>query len=211
MTGLDSWLKLATRCLSADSVARVRTEIQEHYESAREAAMNGGASDSDADRVALAALGDAKVANRQYRSVLLTSAEAKMLQNGNREARAICSRPWLRWLLLAVCTGAFAGAAACFLTGGKTVVWALLVVGMGTGFLLAALVLPVYTPARARVFRGVKWVALTGALAMAFGPEALKLSWLLVSCLWPMVWIERTRASIRRKLPVGEWPKHLYL
>src|SRR5271154_5354404 len=116
MTGLDSWLILATRCLSADSVGRVRTEIQEHYESAREAAMSGGESAAEADRVALAALGDAKVANRQYRSVLLTSAEARMLRDGNREVRAVCSRPWLRWLLRAVCVGAFAGAAACFLT-----------------------------------------------------------------------------------------------
>jgi general stress protein YciG len=43
MTELDSWLKQATRHLSKESVAQVRTEIREHYESAREAAMSGGA------------------------------------------------------------------------------------------------------------------------------------------------------------------------
>ena len=43
MTRLDTWLKQATRHLSKGSVAQVRTEIQEHYESARETAMSGGA------------------------------------------------------------------------------------------------------------------------------------------------------------------------
>jgi GTP cyclohydrolase III len=66
MTRLDNWLKQATRYLSKDSVAQVRTEIQEHYESAREAAMirPGGVTPEEADRLALAALGDAKAANR---------------------------------------------------------------------------------------------------------------------------------------------------
>jgi hypothetical protein len=48
-------------------------------------------------------------------------------------------------------------------------------------------------------------------LGLAFGPSALKMWWLLMSCLWPVVWIEWARISIRRKLPVAEWPKQLYL
>ena len=71
MTGLDSWLNRATRHLSKGSLAQVRTEIQEHYESAREAAIGSGATADEADRVALADLGDAKAANRQYRRVVL--------------------------------------------------------------------------------------------------------------------------------------------
>jgi len=46
---------------------------------------------------------------------------------------------------------------------------------------------------------------------MAFGPDALKFSWLLIASSWPVVWVEWTRNSIRRKLPVARWPKHLYL
>ena len=86
MTGLDSWLNQATRHLSVDSAAQVRTEIREHYESAWEAAVGGGAPADEAGRSALAALGDAKAANRQYRKVLLTSSEARMLRDasGNR-------------------------------------------------------------------------------------------------------------------------------
>jgi hypothetical protein len=211
MTGLDSWLNRATRHLSKDSLAQVRTEIQEHYESAREAAIGSGATADEADRLALADLGDAKAANRQYRRVVLTSAEARMLREGGWEARAVCSRPWLKRLLLAMPVAALFAAAALFLTGSITVAWALLVGGIGIGLLVAAPFLPVYTPSRGRIFRVVKWVVLLSMFGLAFGPDTLKWSWLLFSCLWPMGWIERTRGSIRRKLPVAEWPRHLYL
>ena len=204
MTRLDSWLKLATRQLSRDSIARVRTEIKEHYESALEAAMSGGASAEEADRAAVTALGDAKDANCKYRNVLLTSAEARILREGNWEARAVCSRPWLKW-------GATLVAAALFLAGAFTATWALLVGGIAMGLLFAAPFLPVYTRSRGRVFRGVKWAVLLGTLGLTFGPDVLKWSWLLFSCLWPMVWIEAPRISIRRKLPIAEWPKQLYL
>jgi hypothetical protein len=42
-------------------------------------------------------------------------------------------------------------------------------------------------------------------------PVDVQSSWLLFSSLWIIVWTERTRASIRRKLPVAAWPKQLYL
>jgi hypothetical protein len=210
---LENWLTQATRCLSKDSIAQVRSEIQQHYESAREAALHSGATiDGDeADRLAVADLGDAQIANRQYRKVLLTSSEARMLREGNWEARAICSRPWLKWLLLAMPGAALFAAAALFITGASSLAWTLLAGGIGIGFLFAAPFLPVYTPSRGRAFRGVKWVVLLAMLLLAFGPGTLKWSWLLFSCLWPMFWIERTRVSIRRKLPVAEWPKQLYL
>ena len=60
MTGLEIWLRQATRRLAKDSVAQVRTEITEHYESAREAAITSGATTEVADRLALNTLGDAK-------------------------------------------------------------------------------------------------------------------------------------------------------
>jgi len=208
---LETWLKQATRHLSRDSSGQVRIEIQEHYESAREAAMSGGSTADEADRLALAALGNAKAANRQYRSVLLTSAEARTLREGNWEARAVCSSPWLKWLLLAMPVAALFVAAALFLTGAIAVARVLVIGGVGMGLLFAAPFLPVYTPRRGRVFRVVKWVVLVGMLGLAFGPDALKWSWLLISCLWLMGRVEWTRVSIRRKLPVAEWPKQLYL
>jgi hypothetical protein len=211
MTGLDRWLKLATRRLAKSSAAQVRTEIQDHYDLAREAANAGGATDDEADKLALNALGDAQTANCQYRNVLLTSAEAKMLREGNWEAHAFCSRPWLKWLILAAPVVAVAAAAAFFLNGHVAIARDLVIAGLTMSPLLAAPLLPIYTPARARIFRVVKWVAMSGGLILMFGPAARQWSWLLISCLWPMAWTEWTRASVRRKLPIAAWPKHLYL
>jgi len=208
---LETWLKQATRHLSRDSAGQVRTEIQEHYESAREAAMSGGSTADEANRLAVTALGNAKAANCQYRRVLLTSAEASILRQGNWEARAFCSSGWLKWLLVATPVAALFAAAALFLVGAIEVARVLLIGGAGMGLLSAAPFLPLYTPSRARVFRAVKWVVLIGTLGLAFGPDALKWSWLLISCLWPVGWVELTRLSIRRKLPVAQWPKQLYL
>lgn len=210
MTALDTWLKQATRHLSKDSVTQVRSEIQEHYESARDAAIQNGAAADEADRLAVRDLGDAKKANCQYREVLLTSAEARMLREGNWEARAICSRPWLKWMLLVMPGAALFAAATPFFTG-STLAWPLLAGGIGTGLLFGAPFLPIYTPSRGRAFRVVKWVVLLSILGLAFGPDSLKWSWLLFSSLWPIVWIESKRISIRRKLPVADWPRHLYL
>ena len=211
MTALDSWLKQATRHLSAASATQVRSEIEQHYESAREVAVSDGATAGEAERLALAAFGDAKIANCEYRKVLLTSAEARALRDAKWEGRAVCSRPWLKRLVLAMPVAALLAAAVLFFTREIALARVLLTAGLGMGVLFAAPFLPVYTPSRARIFRCVKWVVLVGMLVSAFEPDALKWSWLLASCLWPMAWIEWTRVSIRRKLRVAEWPKALYL
>jgi hypothetical protein len=204
-------LKQATRHLAKDSASQVRTEIQEHYEQARDAALIGGATADEAERVAPSALGDAKTANRQYRRVLLTSAEARMLRDGDWEANAYCSRPLLKLVMAAVPLAALAAAAALFFTGRAAVARDVFIVGIGMSPLLAAPLLPIYTASRGRLYRRVKWVAMTGTLLLVFGPDAFKWSWLLISCLGPLAWTEWTRASIRRKLPTAAWPKHLYL
>lgn len=211
MNRLDNWLRQATRHLSQDSADKVRSEIRQHYESGFEAAVSGGATPEEADRLVVAALGDAKIANCQYRRVLLTAGEARILREGNWEARAICSRPWVKWLLLAMPAAALAGTAVSFFTGAVEVVRVLLLTAFVLGFLFAAPFLPIYTPSRGRVYRALKWAVLVGMLVLAFWPDVLKWSWLLASCLWSAFWIESTRESIRRKLPVAEWPKQLYL
>jgi hypothetical protein len=208
---LDSWLKQATQCLSKDSAAQVRREIQEHYESVRDAAVSRGKTAEDADLHAVTALGNAKAANRQYRKVLLTSAEARMLRSGNREARAICSRQWLKRTLLAAPAAALLAACALYFGGETAAARVLLVGAVAISLFFAAPFLPIYTPLRARIYRLAKWAALIGIFGLIFGPDTLKYSWLLASCLWIPVWTEWTRISIRRKLPVVEWPKQLYL
>jgi Prolyl oligopeptidase family len=121
------------------------------------------------------------------------------------------SRSWIKWLLLAIPVAALFAASALFLAGAIAVARVLLIGGIGMGILFTAPFLPVYTPSRGRIFRYVKWVVLIGMLGMAFGPDVLRWSWLLISCLWLMARIEWTRVSIRRKLPVAQWPKALYL
>ena len=211
MTRLEIWLTQATRRLAQESAAQVRAEIQEHYESGRESAMIKGATADEADRQAVAALGDARTANRQYLEVLLTSAEAKMLRQGNWEARVLCSRAWLKQTLVALSFAALIGAEVLSLRGVTEIARILLVAGLGILLLFAAPMLPVYTPTRSRIYRAVKWLVIAVMLAAPFGADALKWSWLLISCAWPVFWNEWTRASIRRKLRVADWPKQLYL
>jgi len=208
---LDWWLQQATRRLSKESAAQVRAEIQEHYESAREVAIAGGASPDEAGRTALSALGDPKIANAQYRRVLLTASEARVLREGNWEARVVCSTSWLRWLLSAVSLVALLAAGALLRAGSIAPGRVLLALSLGIGFALLSLQLPIYTPSRARVFRYFRWITQAGLLLLAFGPGALKIQWLLIVCAWQLTWVEVQRASIRRKLPVANWPRQLYL
>jgi hypothetical protein len=211
MTSLERWLEQATRCLSAESAAQVRSEIREHHNAEREVAMNRGANSEEADRLAVAALGDAKAANRQYHKVLLTSAEAKMLRTGNREARAICSRTWLKWMLLAAPVVALAASSVLLTRDEIAFSRALALGGITMGVVFAGPFLPVYTTSRARVYRFAKWTLLAATFCLVFAANTPKHLWLLASCLWIPVWTEWTRVSIRRKLPVAEWPKQLYL
>jgi hypothetical protein len=165
----------------------------------------------EAERLAVASLGSAKTANREYRRVLLTSEEARVLRHTNREARAFCSGIWLKWTLLALPVGALLAATVLFFSGRIEFARVLLVAGIAMGFIFAAPFLPVYTPSRGRVYRVVKWALLVGAICLVYGQGTVKYSWLWASCLWIPIWTEWTRVSIRRKLPVAEWPKQLYL
>ncbi len=211
MTELDNWLRQATRHLAKDAAAQVRTEIQEHYELTRDTAIANGAASEDAEHCAVSALGDAKVANCQYRRVLLTSAEARMLREGNWESHAVCSHPWLKRLFLAVPAAILFAASVLFLMGHVAGAWDAFLCGIGVSPFVAALFLLINNRSRGRVFRYAKWVVMTGAIVLLFGAEAFKWSWLLISCFWPLAWMEWTRASIRRKLPIKAWPRHLYL
>ena len=211
MNALEIWLKQATKSLSSDSVKQVRNEIQEHYDAALETAMSGGASAEEAAGLAVKSLGDPKAANCQYRKVLLTAAEARILRSGNREARAYCSIPAARWGFLVAAVTVLVTATVFFVRGEGSLARLLLLGGIGMGFVAGAPLFSVYTPSRSRIFRSVKWVWLVAVYTLAFAPLGREWFWLLLSCLWPVAWTEYTRMSIRRKLPVADWPKQLYL
>ncbi len=169
--------------------------------------MSGGATADEADRQAVAALGDARTANRQYRKVLLTASEARVLAYS--EARAVCSQMWVKWVKLAIPLAALFTAIGLLLTGSIAVARLLVAMGGWMALMFAVPFLPVYTPSRAQVFRAVKWMVMIAVLLQTFGTGGPKWLMLLVYCLlWRIEW---QRASIRRKLRVTEWPKQLYL
>jgi len=201
---LEAWLKQATCGLAANSLARVRTEIQQHYESAVHANLARGATEEGADRAALASLGDASTANRQYRKVLLTASEARFLRESRWESRALCSRS--KWPLLIPAAG-FCAALAFFARGEHDLAELLLLGTAGLALLFASPWLPIYTPARGRVFRCVRWAWLVAVVTLASEGQ----TWMLACLLSTLVWIEWVQISLRRKLPVADWPKHLYL
>lgn len=208
---LDHWLTQATRCLSKDSIAQVRAEIQEHYESAREAAFNAGATPDEADRLAVTAFGDPKSANRQYRRVLLTVAESRLLQQGSREMQAVCAGQSMKRVLFSVIAVSLIVAVVTLSRGATGLSRDLSISALAMTSLFVFPLLPIYTPARSRIARYAKWSLLVLIFLIVFGRNVREYSWLLVSTLAYPVWIEWKRNSIRRKLPVAEWPKHLYL
>jgi len=210
MTRLDRWLDRATLGLAPDSAAQVRREILDHYESAREAAQSDGAA-ADAEAAAVASLGSPRAANCQYRKVLLTAGEARMLRSGNWEARAVCSRPWLKWAMLAAPAALLLAGAILYVLGAQPLARGLVASGIATALVFAGPFLPIYTPVRSRIFRWTKIAVLVGAPVAILGRQSVEWSWILFSTFWGIYWVEFTRASIRGKLPVSAWPKQLYL
>ncbi len=224
MNALETWLVRATRQLSADSAAQVRAEIAQHYESSREDAIAAGATADEAARKALAALGDARDANCQYRHVLITRNEARLLRSSGREAQFFCATPFRKGLLVAVPVLAAVCAAASYTFATVTQAFAVhatstavlvarvsLVAAILTTLFFAVPLLPIYTPWRARIYRAAKWLAIATVVMIIFDGDRLYSTWLFLSCFWVIAYTEATRMSLRRKIPAANWPKHLYL
>jgi hypothetical protein len=229
MTALETWLARATRQLSAASAVQVRTEIAQHYESAREDALVSGVAGDEADRIAIAALGDPRAANSQYREALLTRSEARLLRTSACEARFFTSTPLRKRLLAIVPAAAATCAAGAYAIATITAPFAIpfaastnataaLVArtcagaALLTSLMFAVPLLPIYTPARARFYRATKWLTVIALSVFLFDPgHRLQWSWLVLNCFSFVAWIEVKRMSIRRKIPAANWPRHLYL
>ena len=203
---LESWLKRATYLLSTASAAQARSEIREHYESACEEAVAGGADPKEAERRALESLGDARAANQEFRRVLLTASEAGLLREVKWEARSLESCSWL----VVIPVGALSASVWFLATGHTYLGWMLLLGAAGPFLLLARRFLSIHTPGRARVFRAIRWAWLAAVIILPLWPDVVKMSWLLIACAWPVAWVEWTLSSLRRKLPPAQWPPPLY-
>ena len=211
MTNLDGWLHRAVRSLSKESAETVRREIQEHYDAAREAALNDGIDPQMAEQMAVQALGDPCVANSQYRSVLLTSSEASVLRQSNAEARMICANTWVKWTTLAT-PGTLLLLSAIFLAAHQFALSrGLLVFGALMAIFFMPPFLPIYTVRRGRIYRAIKWIVFIGGVSLLFGMDSRTELWLALCCFFPGFFTEWKRMMIRRKLPMSKWPKQLYL
>jgi len=207
MNPLETWLATATRGLSNDSAAQVTTEIREHYDLAREEFLASGASMDHAEYAAIAALGEAKSANREYRRVLLTASEAALLDVLRADAvpRQLCPRRIsigkriANILLLEALLG------AAFITW-KEPTSAYFRLPLAILFL--GQWLPITTPRQGGIYRWTKWTLLLLGTALAAW-TGVNYS-LFGGAFAVLAYSEYQRASIRRKLPVSQWPKKLY-
>ena len=210
MTDLQVWLKRVTRGLSREAAHQVRHEIEDHYLSARDAALEQGAAPDQADRQALAALGDAEIANMRYRSVLLTKEEAKMLRGVKRDGEFFRCRPELgRAFRLGPCL-LLCVAAAAYAMDAPNLARIMLAATLGLGMIFTVPTFSIYTPARSKVYRHAKGPVVLLALWLANGPS---FHWLGITLIGLAVfgWTELVCASLRKKLPVEQWPYMLYL
>lgn len=195
MKTLEQWITIASRGLAAKSAARVRAEIEEHHRSALEAGAD--------EMAALRALGDARAANREYRRVLVTSFEQKMLgwaTLGDRHPKSslayfLCCA--LLWLTM----------------GTLSSTWVAIVLAY-EGFLVSL-------PRRGRPYQGAALVAYRCGRYVWL----LSLCWaILETPIIPLGFLpvllgtfafvgftELVNARLRRKLPPSDWPKAIYL
>jgi hypothetical protein len=202
MQTLEQWLEVATRGLCESAAERVRAEIGEHYASALESAALDGVDPLDADRLAVDALGDAKIANRQYRRVLLTESEEDVL----RRCASRGGRLWHRTLVV--------------LSAVLLVVVPISTLGVAKYTCAAILVeallraIPVASIRAGWVVRILRWVnslvfyTMWFASTLAFARFAAALIPVMAVGTMQM---EYRLFVIRRKLPVEQWPRRLWV
>ena len=211
MREMEKWLQAATRGLAVESAERVGNEIREHVEFASEEFVARGVAQAEANRLAVEGLGSARLANKEYRRVLLTEGDARILRRSAADAELFCRRSWLRGLVAVAAVAGLVAAVGFWMFGQVKNAESLLLIEVGMSPLVAAVFLRISTPVQGWIFRVWKWVAMPMAFVLLLGPNASKFLWLLAISMWPMLHSEIQRATIRRKLPAGKCPRHLYI
>jgi hypothetical protein len=103
MYDIQAWLRFATRELAVPAKKRIRLEVEAHYAEAVASHRKEGLSETDAQKKALAELGDAGKAAKCFRKRYLTTREA----DGVERAFSRLGNRW--WLLFnyIYCAGLF--------------------------------------------------------------------------------------------------------
>jgi hypothetical protein len=204
MQTLEQWLDAATRGLSGSAATRVRAEIGEHYASALESAVAVGIDSIEAERRAVAELGDAKTANREYRRVLLTQKEADLLRDSTFMAAPHHWIGVLLWAAMVVYAVSVRNSAFIYFIAWCAIEPALRSVRISsirTGWIV----------------RVCRWVAVAACYASLINaaPEYSRNLLTLVSSfvfvIGAHVHMEYRLFVIRRKLPIEQWPRRLWV
>jgi hypothetical protein len=210
---INDWIGVAARGLAKDAWVRVREEIYGHYESAREESLQQGASEQRASAAALSSLGNARAANKQYKKIHLTEWENKLIRQDECATMALHRRPYLLIVPLVL----MCAAVAAFTINPGPATSLLLAGAAGLCFVFGApCLLPINTRLRGTIYRTIRVTWLVAFMWFAYGIDGRSESWAMffsmgLPTLWILGWLEWSRASARRKLPVVEWPRSLYL
>lgn len=197
----EQWLSVATRGLCDSAAERIRAEIGEHIASAIESAGTADIDPLEAERQTVAALGDAKIANRQYRRVLLTEGEDALL----RSLRSW----WVSWGWL--------------LMGIPLLLMALALKNSGSIYVPAMVLMegvlrtiPFRSIRAGSIVRVVRWGVLTIVLTMmaVSYSGAVEGIGMVGGVVYITVFIlhrEYKFSVLRRKVPVEQWPRWLWV
>jgi hypothetical protein len=103
MYDIQAWLRFATRELAVPAKKRIRLEVEAHYAEAVASHRKEGLSETDAQKKALAELGDAGKAAKCFRKRYLTTREAEGVE---RAFSRLGNRWWLLFNYI-YCAGLF--------------------------------------------------------------------------------------------------------
>ena len=201
MQAVEQWLSVATRGLCASAAERVHAEIGDHYQSALESAQAAGLDVVEAERSAVAALGHAKAANREYRRVLLTKGEDRLLRWAISEEKYLGgpSRSRTALMLAALATHVIIS------------IWKPALTYFEVALFLELIIFPTLharSIGAGRIIRAMRWgvLAVGGTMTILSGRHAP----IVVCLLLQFAYIEYKHFILRYKLPVDKWPKRFY-
>jgi len=195
MQTLEQWLYVATRGLCDSAAARVRADIGEHHASALEAAGTVDIDPLELERRVVGALGDAKVANRQYRRVLLTEGEHNLL-------RRLSSRSWLGKVIL------LASVVALVVMPFRVEISYVFVTVVIQGVLEAFPIASIRAGWVVRIFRWGVVIAFYTFWLASVSDKGLAIAIIPVAVAHAHE--EYKRFVLRRKVPVKQWPRRLW-
>jgi hypothetical protein len=96
---LYEWVEVATKKLSLPAKARIKLEINAHFDDSVQKYQKQGLTDSEAQACALVDLGDARVEARRFRKYHLTESEADLFEKKLSSYRLWGRSPWILGIL----------------------------------------------------------------------------------------------------------------